>query len=128
MTMKEDSILGLGTDIIEIARIQESIARHGQHFLDRLFTHQEQEYCLKYKDAAPHFAGRFAAKEAVAKALGIGFGAKLSWLDFEILGDEYNKPTVHFTIDAKERLHQPKIAVSISHSATAATAVAIWFS
>src|SRR5438477_181350 len=77
-------IKGLGNDIIEIKRVREAIRRHGIHFLNRLFTQREQDYCYKYKDPDPHFAGRFAAKEAIAKALGTGFGAHLSWVDLEI--------------------------------------------
>ncbi len=67
-----NSILGIGTDIIEIPRIQEAISKHGTRFLDRLFTEEEQRYCQGYADAIPRFAGRFAAKEAVVKALGTG--------------------------------------------------------
>lgn len=125
--MKRDSnIRGLGNDIIEIDRIRQSTERHGQHFLDKLFTHKEQDHCLQFKDPAPHFAGRFAAKEAVAKALGTGFGAELSWHDFEVLGSEHGKPSVHFSESAKKRFNDPNILVSISHSTTHATAVAIW--
>ncbi|MBX7066011.1 MAG: holo-ACP synthase [Parachlamydiales bacterium] len=123
---KDTSIYGLGNDIIEIERIRQSIERHGQHFLDRLFSHKEQEHCLKFKDPAPHFAGRFAAKEAIAKALGTGFGSELSWHDLEILGDDHGKPVVHISQEAKKRFNNPNLLVSISHSASHATAVAIW--
>jgi len=60
MTNKQPQILGIGNDILEIDRIRQSIKTHGDRFLSRLFTAQEQEYCLKYADAAPHFAGRFS--------------------------------------------------------------------
>lgn len=123
---KDNSIKGLGNDIIEIERVRQSIERHGQHFLNRLFTQQEQDYCYKFKDPVPHFAGRFAAKEAIAKALGTGFGADLSWHDMEILGDAHGKPEVHLSEGAKNRFHTPRILVSISHSTSHATAVAIW--
>lgn len=123
---KDNNPRGLGNDIIEIERIRQSIDRHGQHFLNRLFTHREQDYCYKFKDPVPHFAGRFAAKEAIAKALGTGFGADLSWYDIEILGDEHGKPIVHLSEEAKTRLNNPRLLVSISHSTSHATAVAIW--
>ncbi len=126
MMTKDNSPQGIGTDIIEIERVRQSIERHGQHFLNRLFTHKEQDYCYKFKDPVPHFAGRFAAKEAIAKALGTGFGADLGWHDVEIIGDERGKPVVHFTEEAKMRFKDPKILLSISHSATNATAVALW--
>lgn len=117
---------GLGNDIVEIERVRQSIERHGQHFLNRLFTQKEQDYCYKYQDSVPHFAGRFSAKEAVAKALGTGFGAELSWHDIEILVDEAGKPHVHLSEAAKERFRHPQLLVSISHSTTHATAVALW--
>ena len=126
-TMKKDnSLQGLGNDIIEIERVRQSIERHGQHFLNRLFTHREQDYCYRFKDPVPHFAGRFAAKEAIAKALGTGFGAELAWHDIEILGDEQGKPVVHLSESAQTRFSHPRILVSISHSTSYATAVAIW--
>lgn len=127
MTTKgNDSPSGLGTDIVEIERVRQSIDRHGLHFLNRLFTHKEQDYCYRYKDPVPHFSGRFAAKEAVAKALGTGFGAELAWHDIQILADEKGKPIVSLSDSAKARFHHPRILVSISHSVTHATAVAIW--
>lgn len=126
-TMKKDnSPQGLGNDIVEIERIRQSIDRHGQHFLNRLFTHREQDYCYKYKDPVPHFAGRFAAKEAIAKALGTGFGTHLSWHDIEILNDEHGRPHVHLSESAKKHFDTPNLLLSISHSTTHATAVALW--
>ena len=123
---KDNSPQGIGTDIIEIERVRQSIDRHGQHFLNRLFSPKEQDYCYKFKDPVPHFAGRFAAKEAVAKALGTGFGADLSWHDLEVMGDEHGKPVVYLSDAAKKRFNNPRIRVSISHSTTHATAVALW--
>jgi holo-[acyl-carrier protein] synthase len=113
-------IKNLGTDIIEIERIRQSFERHGQHFLDRLFTQKEQDYCYKYKDPVPHFAGRFAAKEAIAKALSTGFGEELSWLDIEIMNDSHGKPIVTLKNGAGK-----KILLSISHCESHAIASAI---
>lgn len=117
---------GIGTDIIEIERIRRSIDKHGQHFLDRQFTIKEQEYCLKYKDSAIHFAGRFAAKEAIAKALGTGFGKELTWHDLEILADEMGKPIVHLSERVSHHFKNPRILLSISHCQSHATAFAVW--
>jgi len=122
---KDNNPQGLGNDIVEIERIRQSMERHGQHFLNRLFTSREQDYCYKFKDPVPHFAGRFAAKEAIAKALGTGFGTALSWHDIEILSDEQGKPIVRLSEAAKHRFRDPRILVSISHSASDATAVAL---
>ncbi len=124
--MKNSSIRGLGNDIIEIDRMRQSIERHGQHFLNRLFTQQEQDYCYKFKDPVPHFAGRFAAKEAIVKALGTGIGAKISWHDIEIVNDPDGKPEVTLSPSAREHFQDPQILVSISHSSSYATAVAIY--
>jgi len=119
---------GLGNDIVEISRVRQSIERHGLHFLNRLFTHREQDYCYKFKDPVPHFAGRFAAKEAISKALGTGFGAQLSWHDIEILNDDHGKPLITLSENVKKNFNNPHILISISHSNDHATAVAIWSS
>lgn len=102
-------IFGIGTDIIEISRVAKSIQHLGQHFLDRLFTFKEQEYCLKYKASERHFAGRFAAKEAIAKALGTGLNEKVSWLDIEILNGDTGAPIV--ILSDKVMAHFPGITV-----------------
>ena len=69
-------ILGIGTDIIEIDRIQKVIDRHGERFLSKLFTEKERAYCHRYRDPIAHFAGRFAAKEAILKALELALMVK----------------------------------------------------
>lgn len=120
-------IKGIGNDIIEIERIRRSINRNGESFIKRLFTEKEQEYCAQFKDSSQNFAGRFAAKEAIAKALGIGFGRDLSFQDIEILGNDKGKPIVHFSEKATKYFQKPNILLSISHSDHYATAVAIWF-
>ena len=117
---------GIGNDLIEIARVRQSIDRHGQHFLDRVFSRKEQDYCYRFQDPNPHFAGKFAAKEAIAKALGTGFGSELSWLDIEIAHDERGKPLVFFSEPAQSRFDNPNVLVSISHSQEVAAAVALW--
>lgn len=118
-------IQGLGTDIIEIDRIATSIDRHGKKFLDRLFTSQEQEYCKKFREPARHFAGRFAAKEAIVKALGTGFGEKIGWLDIEIVSHKSGKPMVSLSPQVLKEFNSPRVMVSISHSKDYANAVAI---
>ena len=106
MTKNESSplILGIGNDIIEIERIRASIDNHGYRLISRLFTTDEQDYCLKHKDPIPHFAGRFSAKEAVVKALGTGFGEHASWLDISIVNDPSGKPNVYFSSKLQKKL------------------------
>jgi len=117
---------GLGNDIIEIDRVRKGFEAHGQPFLDRLFTKKEQEYCQLHSDPYPRYAGRFAAKEAIVKALGCGFGTEAGWHDIEIIADAKGKPEVHISSGLKERFNSPKILVSISHCKEYAAAVAIW--
>lgn len=119
-------IHGIGNDIIEIDRIERSIRRYGQKFLDRIFTKNEQSYCLKHHRSSRHFAGRFAAKEAVVKALGTGIREGVSWQDIEIINDEFGKPCVSLSSKLQATFPDTQILLSISHSQLYATAVAIW--
>ena len=107
--------LTTGVDLIEIARIEEVAALHGKHWLDRIFTPAELEYCGK---RAESLAGRFAAKEAVAKALGCGIG-EVSWTEIEILGDELHAPILKLYGMAESKARERGLtnwSVSISHS------------
>jgi len=119
-------ILGIGNDIIEIERIRKSIDTYGLRLISRLFTTKEQDYCLKYKDPVPHFAGRFSAKEAVVKALGTGFGEHASWLDIAILNESNGKPSVHFFNALGKKLKGTSVLISISHCQLYVTTFAIW--
>ncbi|EKE20464.1 MAG: holo-[acyl-carrier-protein] synthase [uncultured bacterium] len=122
MSSRKTNISGIGTDIIEIERLRNSYLRKGQAFIDKLFTDDEKKYCLKYKDPIPHFAARFAAKEAVVKALGIGFGKEISFLDIEIVNESNGKPIVIVSENAKKNFNYTNILISISHSEKYATA------
>lgn len=119
-------ILGIGNDIIEVSRIRGVIQRHQKRFLDRVFTLNEQAYCLSHREPAIHFAGRFAAKEAVVKALGTGFNESISWNDIEISNTSSGKPCVVLSARLKELLSGGMIDISISHCHEYATAFAIW--
>lgn len=120
-------IKGIGNDIIEIDRIKIAIDRYGQRFLNRIFTLQEQGHCLIKKNPYPSFAGRFAAKEAVSKALGTGFSLGLTWTDIEILNDEKGKPLIIPSRNLSFFLGKDShILISISHCKEYATAFATW--
>lgn len=116
MTVRRDHMkLATGVDLIEIARIQEMISRHGKHYLERIYTSAELEQSGK---RAESLAGRYAAKEAVSKALGCGIG-EVTWKEIEILGDDQNAPvlTLHGAAESKAReLGLTTWSVSISHS------------
>lgn len=122
------TILGLGTDIVETARIEAMLARHGQSFLDRVFTDDEQRYCAAMHTPARCYAVRFAAKEAVSKAFGTGIGADLGWLDITIKRDAAGKPSVHLHgagAATAERLGISEMLISLSHSDHYAVAQAV---
>lgn len=118
-------ILGIGNDIIEIERIHGVIERHGERFLNRTFTSKEQEYCQKHSKSSARFAGRFAAKEAIVKALGTGFNDSITFLDIEIVNNIVGKPEVVISPTLRELIGNSTIHISISHSDNYATAFAI---
>lgn len=119
------NIIGLGNDVIEVKRIEQAINKYKNKFLHRLFTNKEIEKSHTFKDPTPYFAGRFAAKEAIAKALGVGFGKSLSWLDIEILNSPSGQPIVELSKASARHFKSPNILISISHTKLVATAVAI---
>lgn len=121
-------IVGLGTDIVEIVRIGEMIDRHGEAFLNRIYTPDEIRYCQKRKHYNEAFAGRWAAKEAVMKALGTGFIRGIGWQDIEILAEKSGKPFVNIRGGAGEhakKIGVDNILITISHCKAYATATAI---
>lgn len=123
-------IHGIGIDVVEVGRIEAAIANLGDAFIDRLFTAREREYCGKQKRPALHYAARFAAKEAVSKALGTGIGGQAGWLDMEVERAESGAPKMIFTGNAANFLAAEGIAevqVSLSHAKeyAAANAVAV---
>jgi holo-[acyl-carrier protein] synthase len=121
-------IVGVGTDLIEIARIEQSVARFGDRFLARVFTPGEIAYCQRKKHAAESFAARFAAKEAGAKALGTGISQGISWLELEVTREPRGKPVLALQGRAAARataLGVTHISMSITHSRDQALAVVI---
>lgn len=123
-------IVGLGTDIIEIVRIASMIERHGELFLQRVFTEGEIRYCQRRKECNQHYAGRWAAKEAVMKTLGTGFVKGVGWQDIEVHSLKTGRPVVEVRGGAGEvarRLGIDEFLLSISHCREYATATAIGF-
>ena len=122
-------ILGHGIDIVETARVKRLVDEHGQRFLDRCFTREEQAYCSRSpKRYYEHLAGRFAAKEAVLKVLGTGWRGGIQWTDIEILREESGQPKIRLTGECERIARELGIVhwhVSLSHIETHATASAI---
>jgi holo-[acyl-carrier protein] synthase len=92
MKIEGANILGTGVDIVETARIQDSLDQFGERFLNRCFWPEEVAYCNRMKFPALHFAARFAAKEAISKAFGTGIGHHLGWKDMEIRKHDSGEP------------------------------------
>ena len=121
-------VLGLGTDLIEIDRIEDSIGRFGDRFLHRLFTPGEIAFCRRKKNAAESFAARFAAKEAGAKALGTGISRGVSWQEIEVRRLPGERPTLHWSGRALQRAEAMGVrhtALSLTHSRGLAMAVVL---
>ncbi len=121
-------VIGIGTDITECLRIARMIERHGDLFINRVYTAEEIRYCRNRKQTTEHFTGRWAAKEAVLKALGTGWRRGISWRDVEILNEPGGKPIVNVhggTKSVIEQLGITRLLITISHCRTHATAFAI---
>ena len=122
------NILGIGTDIVECLRIAQMIERHGELFIARVYTQHEIQYCQNRKAATQHFAGRWAAKEAVLKAIGTGWRRGISWRDVEIRNVAGGRPVVSLRGGVREVVDEMgigQVLISISHCRSHATAYAI---
>ena len=112
------SIIGIGTDIIEVSRIGEMIEKHDEIFLLRVFTPGEIEYCSGRKAAMQHYAGRWAAKEAGLKALGTGWAKGIQWTDIEVINLMGGKPELHIhgtALQLSTEMGIDHMQISISH-------------
>lgn len=110
-------IFGIGTDIIEIDRIKGSIESYGERFLNKMFTSIEIEYCEQYKDKKyPHYAARFATKEAFSKAIGTGFARGFKFKEIYIQNLKSGEPIVILDGSLKELYGEYQIKVSLSHT------------
>ncbi|MEO8351239.1 MAG: holo-ACP synthase [Chthoniobacteraceae bacterium] len=122
------NVIGIGIDLVEVARFRTSLERHGERFEQRVFCASEIEYCRSMRDPLPSLAARFAAKEAVSKALGTGIGVLCGWHDIEIRRKASGEPFVVLHGAASEtaaRLGIASILISLSHTDTSAVAQAI---
>ncbi len=125
-------IIGLGNDLIDIRRVEQSIARFGERFLSRVFTEVERAKSDKRAQRAASYAKRFAAKEACAKALGTGLNRGVFWRDMGVVNLPGGKPTMHLTGGALARLeaitppgHRAQIDLTITDDFPLAQAIVI---
>ncbi|MBI2561802.1 MAG: holo-ACP synthase [candidate division NC10 bacterium] len=121
-------ILGIGTDLVAVPRVEEVLARHRERFLGRVFTPAEQADCLGRARPALHLAARLAAKEAAMKALGTGWGLGVRWQDVEVRSGASTPPTIRLAGSARARAEARGIRqamVSLSHDGDYAIAVVV---
>ncbi|HEU0124588.1 MAG TPA: holo-ACP synthase [Bryobacteraceae bacterium] len=121
-------ILGIGSDLAEVARIRASRARFGSRFLQRIYTEAEARYALSKANADERLAGRFAAKEAGMKAIGTGLAGGVTWKDFEVTRDQSGKPSLRLSgaaagIAARKGIG--RIHLTITHTPELAMAVVV---
>ena len=122
------AIAGVGIDTADVARIRKLLENYGEAFLEKTFTKDEVAYCSSKADPAVHYAGRFAAKEAMAKALGTGFSGEVSMKGVSVSNNENGTPEAVLDEGAARRMKElggAKILVSITHLKDHAQAVAI---
>ncbi|MEM7386239.1 MAG: holo-ACP synthase [Verrucomicrobiota bacterium] len=124
------SIYGIGVDVVETERVERAITRYEDRFEQRVFTEGESSYCRSFKGKAcwNAFAARFAAKEAISKALGTGVGPDFNWIDLEIIKEESGKPLAVLhdgAADLAKKLGVSNVLISLSHSEHYAVAQAV---
>jgi holo-[acyl-carrier protein] synthase len=120
-------LLGLGCDVIEVARVRGVVERQGDRFLERVFTAEERAYCMTKAHPYNHLAARFAAKEAVSKCFTTGIGAELGWKSASVYHGARQEPLVRLDEAGRALLHRwggTHILLTLSHTNTVAMAVA----
>ena len=118
-------IVAHGIDLVDFPRIGSLVERHGDRFLDRVFTKREQSDAATVKNTTEKLAGRFAAKEAVLKLLGTGWRGKIAWTDIEVVNNPMGQPVVEITGEVRNIAEQfgiEQITLSITHTANFAIA------
>ena len=121
-------IVAHGIDLVDCPRIEKMIERHGERFVERVFTAAEQAYAKANKNSIEKLAGRFAAKEAVLKLMGTGWRGKIAWTDIEIVNNPAGQPEVKISGEIEkiaEKLGIKHIRISITHTANFAIASAV---
>ncbi len=121
-------VIAHGIDLVDFPRIEEMVERHGDRFLNRVFTQTEQAYAESNKNSTEKLAGRFAAKEAILKLVGTGWRGKIAWTDIEVINNLTGQPEVTLRGEVKkiaDQLGINHVSVSITHTANFAIASAV---
>jgi len=115
----------IGVDIIEISRIKETVNHWGETFLRKVFTETELNYCNSKRNIYQHLAARFAAKEAMSKALATGWSGVFRWQDVEVTNDKGGKPHITVYGNVKKLLGDKRVHLSVSHSGEHVVAIVV---
>ena len=109
-------ILGIGVDVVDVQRMKDVLEKQGKVFLDKVFSDMEVTYCKTRKKPYIHFGARFAAKEAVAKAMHTGWSGAFHWRDIEVVNDQSGAPHILLSRDVAKALDQCTVHLSLSHT------------
>ncbi|MGF1453162.1 MAG: holo-ACP synthase [Opitutales bacterium] len=121
-------VIGLGIDLVEVDRLRQALERHGERFVRRVFTDGEIAYCESLARPWPHYAARFAAKEAVSKCFGTGIGGEFGWKSVDVQRDEAGRPLAYLDARAQALLKVRggrEVLLSLTHTANFAQAIAV---
>jgi len=121
-------IIAHGIDLVDFPRIGEMVERHGDRFVNRVFTPAEQAYARSNRNTVEKYAGRFAAKEAILKLLGTGWRGRIAWTDIEVTNNSAGRPEVTLSGEVKaiaDGMGIRHISISITHTANFAIASAV---
>lgn len=119
------TILGIGVDVVDVPRMKEVLEKQGDHFYKKIFSDMEVAYCKTRKRPYIHFAARFAAKEAVAKAMRTGWSGAFRWKDIEVVNDDSGAPHILLCGEVAKALEKCNVHLSISHTDTTVVAFVI---
>jgi holo-[acyl-carrier protein] synthase len=119
------NIQGIGVDVVDVQRMKDVLEKQGQVFLNKVFSDMEVTYCKTHKRPYIHFAARFAAKEAVAKAMRTGWSGAFHWRDIEVVNDQSGAPHILLSRDVAKALDQCKVHLSLSHTDNTVVALVV---
>ena len=125
MVLSKSKIVGIGVDVVDVERMRAVLERQKDYFLNKIFSDMEVAYCKTRQRSYIHFAARFAAKEAVAKAMRTGWSGAFHWKDIEVVNDSTGAPHVLLVGEVARALKDYKLHLSISHSDTTVVAFVI---
>ncbi|MFZ1976767.1 MAG: holo-ACP synthase [Bacteroidota bacterium] len=116
MNITKGNIAGIGVDVVDVPRMKEVLEKQGDHFYKKIFSDMEVTYCRTRKRPYMHFAARFAAKEAVAKAMRTGWSGSFRWKDISVVNDSFGAPHILLTGEVAIALEKCNVHLSLSHT------------